>query len=69
MTVLPKKTTLKQKIMGGALTGVLMTALGVATPMVALTQTASAAPADNLTAAKRLNKLLSNTKSMTANFS
>ena len=37
--------------------------------MVALTQRASAAPADNLTAAKRLNKLLSNTKSMTANFS
>ena len=63
------KTTLKQKIIGGALTGVLMTALGVAAPMVALTQTASAAPADNLTAAKRLNKLLSNTKSMTANFS
>ena len=63
------KTTLKQKIMGGALTGLLMTSLGVAAPMVALTQTASAAPADNLTAAKRLNKLLSNTKSMTANFS
>ena len=69
MTVLSKKTTLKQKLMGGALTGLLMTSLGVAAPMVALTQTASAAPADNLTAAKRLNKLLSNTKSMTANFS
>ena len=47
MTVLPKKTTLKQNLMGGALTGVLMTALGVAAPMVALTQTASSAPADN----------------------
>ncbi len=63
------KTTLKQKVMSGALAGVLMTSLGVAAPMMALTQSATAAPADNLTAAKRLNKLLSNTKSMTANFS
>ena len=62
-------TTLKQKMMGGALAGVLMTTLGVAAPMMALTQSATAAPADNLTAAKRLNKLLTNTKSMTANFS
>lgn len=61
-------TTVKQKMMSGALAGVLMTTLGVAAPMVALTQSASAAPADNLTAAKRLNKLLTNTKSMTANF-
>ncbi|MGM8909375.1 outer membrane lipoprotein chaperone LolA [Psychrobacter sp. 1U1] len=63
-----KSTTVKQKMMSGALTGVLMTTLGVAAPMVALTQSATAAPADNLVAAKRLNKLLTNTKSMTANF-
>lgn len=63
-----QKMSLKQKIMSGALTGALVTALGVAAPMVALTQSAVAAPADNLTAAKRLNKLLTNTKSMTANF-
>ena len=62
-------TTLKQKMMGGALAGVLMTTLGVAAPMMALTQSAQAAPATNLTAAKNLNKLLTNTKSMTANFS
>ncbi|MEJ6068028.1 outer membrane lipoprotein carrier protein LolA, partial [Psychrobacter sp. 16-Bac2893] len=62
-------TTLKQKMMGGALAGVLMTTLGVAAPMMAITQSATAAPADNITAAKRLNKLLTNTKSMTANFS
>lgn len=59
---------LKQKLMSGVLTGALMTTLGVAAPMVALTQSATAAPADNLTAAKRLNTLLTNTKSMTANF-
>ncbi|MGM8898573.1 MULTISPECIES: outer membrane lipoprotein chaperone LolA [unclassified Psychrobacter] len=63
-----KSTTVKQKMMSGALTGVLMTTLGVAAPMMALTQSATAAPADNLVAAKRLNKLLTNTKSMTANF-
>ncbi len=62
-------TTLKQKVMGGALAGILMTTLGVAAPMMAISQSATAAPADNLTAAKRLNKLLTNTKSMTANFS
>lgn len=61
-------TTVKQKVISGALAGVLMTTLGVAAPMIALTQSASAAPADNLVAAKRLNKLLTNTKSMTANF-
>lgn len=69
MTLLTNKTTLKQKMMSGALAGVLMTSLGVAAPMMVLTQSATAAPADNLTAAKRLNKLLTNTKSMTANFS
>ena len=36
-------TTLKQKMMGGALAGVLMTTLGVAAPMMALTQSATAA--------------------------
>ncbi|HAR74712.1 MAG TPA: outer membrane lipoprotein carrier protein LolA, partial [Psychrobacter sp.] len=46
-------TTLKQKMMGGALAGVLMTTLGVAAPMMALTQSATAAPADNTTATKR----------------
>ncbi|OLF36377.1 outer membrane lipoprotein chaperone LolA [Psychrobacter sp. Cmf 22.2] len=61
-------TTVKQKMMSGALAGVLMTTLGVAAPMIALTQSATAAPADNLVAAKRLNKLLTNTKSMTADF-
>ena len=61
-------TTIKQKIMSTTLTGVLMTMLGVAVPMVGLSQTAQAAPATNLVAAQRLNKLLSNTKSMTANF-
>ncbi|WP_201574101.1 MULTISPECIES: outer membrane lipoprotein chaperone LolA [Psychrobacter] len=69
MTLSTKNTmTVKQKIMSGALAGVLMTSLGVAAPMMALTQSATAAPADNLVAAKRLNKLLTNTKSMTANF-
>ncbi len=63
-----KPTTVKQKMMSGALAGVLMTSLGVAAPMIALTQSATAAPADNLVAAKRLNKLLTNTKSMTADF-
>ena len=76
MTLLTKKTTVtkqatfvKQRILSGALAGVLMTTLGVAAPMLAITQSANAAPADNLTAVKRLNKLLTNTKSMTANFS
>ena len=68
LTQVKQTTTVKQKIMTSALTGVLMTTLGVAAPMVALTQTAQAAPATNLVAAQRLNKLLSNTKSMTANF-
>lgn len=60
--------TVKKKLMSGALAGVLMTTLGVAAPMMALTQSATAAPADNLVAAKRLNKLLTDTKSMTASF-
>nr|WP_317200287.1 outer membrane lipoprotein chaperone LolA [uncultured Psychrobacter sp.] len=68
MNNLNKQSTFKQKLMGGALAGVLVTSLGVAAPMIAMTQTATAAPADNLTAAKRLNKLLTNTKSMSANF-
>ena len=66
---LNKQASVKQKLLGGALAGVLMTTLGVAAPIMALTQSATAAPADSLTAAKRLNKLLLNTKSMTANFS
>ncbi|MGM8871950.1 outer membrane lipoprotein chaperone LolA [Psychrobacter sp. 2Y5] len=64
-----KQTSVKQKLMSGVLAGVLMTSLGVAAPIVALTQTANAAPADSLQAAKRLNSLLTNTKSMSANFS
>ena len=67
-TQVKQTTTVKQKIITSALTGVLMTTLGVAAPMVAMTQTAQAAPATNLVAAQRLNKLLSNTKSMTASF-
>lgn len=63
------KQTSKQKLMGGALTAVLMTSFGIVAPMLAVTQTANAAAADSLTAAKRLNSLLTNTKSMTANFS
>ncbi|WP_199506752.1 MULTISPECIES: outer membrane lipoprotein chaperone LolA [unclassified Psychrobacter] len=61
-------STVKQKIMSGALAGALLTTIGVAAPMAAMTQSANAAAADNLVAAKRLNDLLSNTKSMTANF-
>lgn len=63
-------TTLKIKnnFVRGALIGGLITSMSVAVPMVAMTQTASAKAADNLTAAKRLNKLLTNTKSMTASF-
>ncbi len=60
---------IKQKFMSGVLASILMTTLGVTAPMLVLTQTATAAAADNLTAAKRLNKLLTNTKSMTADFS
>lgn len=67
-TQVKQTTTLKQKVITSALTGVLMTTLGIAAPMVAMTQTAQAAPATNLVAAQRLNKLLSNTKSMTASF-
>lgn len=67
-TQVKQTTTVKQKIITSALTGVLMTTLGVAAPMIAMTQTAQAAPATNLVAAQRLNKLLSNTKSMTASF-
>ncbi len=68
MTTSFQKTTIKQKLMSGALAGVLMTSIGVAAPIIALTQTANAAPADGIEAAKRLNSLLTNTKSMTANF-
>lgn len=68
MTTSFQKTTIKQKLMSGALAGVLMTSIGVVAPMIALTQTANAAPADGIEAAKRLNSLLTNTKSMTANF-
>ncbi|TXD97447.1 outer membrane lipoprotein chaperone LolA [Psychrobacter frigidicola] len=73
MTLFAKKTmeqtiTMKQKVLSGALTGILMTTLGIAAPMVVLTQTAQAAPATNIVAAQRLNKLLTTTKSMTANF-
>ena len=52
-----KQNHVQLKFMSSALAGVLMTSLGVAAPMVALTQSATAAPADNLVAAKRLNKL------------
>lgn len=59
------KNSMIKKIMGTALSGALV--LGM--PMMAVSQAAQAATAaDNLTAAKRLNALLKNTKSMTANF-
>ena len=65
-----KKTiSIKQKVMSGALAGMLMSTFAIGAPVLLLSQAANAAPADNLTAAKRLNKLLTNTKSMTANFS
>lgn len=60
--------TIKNSLIRSALIGSLITSMGVAVPMVAMTQTASAKAADNLTAAKRLNALLTNTKSMTASF-
>lgn len=68
MNNLKHSLSLKQKVMTGALTGVLMTSLGIAAPMMAISQSANAAAADSLTAAKRLNSLLSGTKSMSANF-
>jgi outer membrane lipoprotein carrier protein len=61
--------SIKQKVMSGALAGMLMSTFAIGAPVLLLSQAANAAPADNLTAAKRLNKLLTNTKSMTANFS
>ena len=68
MTHLKNSLTVKQKLMTGALTGVIMTSIGIAAPMMAVSQSANAAAADSLTAAKRLNSLLANTKSMSANF-
>lgn len=60
-----KTKAIAKKIMGAALSGALILSM----PVMAVSQAAQAATAaDNLTAAKRLNKLLSNTKSMTANF-
>ncbi|MDO5768051.1 MAG: outer membrane lipoprotein chaperone LolA [Psychrobacter sp.] len=63
------QSTIKHTLLRSALIGSLITSMGVAVPMVAMTQTANAKPADNLVAAQRLNKLLTNTKSMTASFS
>lgn len=60
-----KTTKMMKNIMGTALSGALIFGM----PMMAVSQAAQAATAaDNLTAAKRLNALLANTKSMTANF-
>lgn len=60
-----KTKTMMKKVMGTALSGALIFGM----PVMAVSQAAQAATAaDNLTAAKRLNTLLSNTKSMTANF-
>ncbi len=60
----PSKSMMK-KLMGSTLAA----ALVVAIPVTAITQVSQAATAsDNLTAAKRLNAILTNTKSMTANF-
>lgn len=58
-------TSLTKKLISSALAGAIL--LGA--PTLAVSQAAQAAEAsDNLTAAKRLNQLLVNTKSMTANF-
>lgn len=60
-----KTKSMMKKVMGTALSGALIFGM----PVMAVSQAAQAATAaDNLTAAKRLNTLLSNTKSMTANF-
>lgn len=60
-----KTKKLMKKVMGTALSGALI----FGAPTMAISQAAQAATAaDNLTAAKRLNALLTNTKSMTANF-
>lgn len=60
-----KTKSMMKKVMGTALSGALVFGM----PVMAVSQAAQAATAaDNLTAAKRLNTLLSNTKSMTANF-
>ena len=60
-----KTKSMMKKVMGTALSGALIFGM----PIMAVSQAAQAATAaDNLTAAKRLNTLLSNTKSMTANF-
>lgn len=61
--------SIKKSLLRSALIGSLVTSMSVAVPMVAMSQTANAKAADNLTAAKRLNQLLTNTKSMTASFS
>ncbi len=68
MNHLNAKSRIKQKIMTSALTGAIVMSMGAAVPMMAISQSANAAAADNLTAAKRLNTLLANTKSMSANF-
>lgn len=58
-----------KKISKAILGSTLSAALVLTVPMMAVSQTANAAAAaDNLTAAKRLNKLLTDTNSMTANF-
>lgn len=63
-----KTTPIRSALIRSALIGSLVTSMSVAVPMVAMTQTATAKEADNLIAAQRLNKLLTNTKSMTASF-
>lgn len=68
MNHLNAKSRIKQKIMTSALTGAIVMSMGAAVPMITISQSANAAAADNLTAAKRLNTLLANTKSMSANF-
>ncbi|WP_296405728.1 outer membrane lipoprotein chaperone LolA [Psychrobacter sp.] len=60
-----KTKLMLKKVMGTALSGALILSM----PVMAISQAAQAATAaDSLTAAKRLNSLLGNTKSMTANF-
>lgn len=69
MNELKRESKLKQSKLKTMMASVLSASLLVATPMMAVTQTANAAAADNLVAAKRLNTLLENTKSMSASFS
>lgn len=60
---------IKNSVLGGIVSGAVVTASVVAFPLLTSTSAfAASEAADNLVAVKRLNELLANTKSMTANF-